>query len=106
MRLVNLVRERKSDNSHVVDTFLVKDSITEPEVALRDAVKDFLMSDEGKKCVIYACGDFNWGDAISNITDEFLQPHGLVSFNVSETIVVNQDEVLFSDIQEEVLCAE
>lgn len=106
MRRLNVVRERKSDNWTAYAWFVVEDSVKEPEVALRNAVKDFLKSDKGKKSIQYACGDFNWGDAIANITDEFLHPHGLQWSDEAETIVVNQDEILFPDIQEAVLDSE
>ena len=104
MKLLNLVRERRCENWSSIESFLVEDYVKNPEEALRNAVEDFMKSEEGKKAIEYACGDFNWGVVAANITDEFLKPHGLMWFkNDIETVSVNQDEVLFPEIQEDVL---
>ena len=104
MRVLNLVRERSSENWSRIDTFIVEDYVTNPEKALRNAVKDFMQSEDGRKAVEYACGDFNWGDAITYITNDFLGIYGLTICEQDiETVLVDQDELLFPDIQEELL---
>lgn len=107
MKILNLVRERKAENWSVTDSFWVEDFVENPEEALRNAVKDFMISEDGKDGIIYACGDYNWGDAISGITDEFLIPHGLRWYNEDViTVIVNQDELLYPDIQNKILNVE
>lgn len=62
MKKVNLIRERKWENEFYVDTFEVDDSILYVEDALREAVKEFLGTDQGIEAVKETMGDFNWGD--------------------------------------------
>ena len=103
MRMLNVIRERKSEDWRVSDSFLVDDRVENPEQALRNAVKDFMQSEDAVEAIKYAGGDFNWGDAIMSITDEYLMPHGLRSADSdAQTVFLNQDEVLFSDIQQDV----
>lgn len=104
MRILNVVRERNSEGWSTIDSFLVEDYVVNSEEALRNAVKDYIQSEEGKQDVIDTNGDFNWGDAMMGITDDFLAPYGLrICCNEVETIFVNQDEVLFPEIQDKVL---
>ena len=95
MKKVNLIRERKWENEFYVDTFEVDDSILYVEDALREAVKEFLGTDQGIEAVKETMGDFNWGDAINMVPDEIWNKHGIypVSSGI-EDIVVNQDETL------------
>lgn len=104
MKVINFVRERNSENWSTTDSFLVEDFVKNPEEAIRNAVKDFMQTTEGKQVVKDACGDFNWGDAIMYITDDCLISHGLRRYNEDiETIIVNQDEILYPDIQNKIL---
>lgn len=107
MRILNIVRERKCENWSTTDSFLINDDVLNPEEAMRNAIKDFMQSEQGKKSINYACGDFNWGDAMMDITDEFLKPHGIYRYQEDiETVLVNQDEILFPEIQESILDTE
>ena len=63
-------------------------------VQLRNAVKDFLATKEGKEAVKETCEDFNWGDVFTYIPEEFFEKYGIHSSWASETLLVNQDEVL------------
>ena len=64
------------------------------EIAMREAVEDFLNTDEGKLALRQEAGCFNWGDAIYHIPDEVWEKHG-VKFIPSlhqATITVDQNE--------------
>lgn len=95
MYYANLVRERKCEDQTWIDTFEVEDFVENPERAIRDAVKEFLDTDEGKKALSYTCHDFNWGDAVVYVPEEIWKKHGLRFRTVkSVDVVVDQDEVL------------
>lgn len=102
MYVVNLVRERACENEMWIDTFLADDSVEDPEQALREAVKEFLSTEEGKQAISYTCHDFNWGDAVSFVPEEIWAKYGL-KFQTfkSVDIKVNQDEVLCEAQKEE-----
>lgn len=109
-KLVALTRERRSENWSQTDYFIAQDNVNNPEEAMRKAIYDFLFTPEGKKMIVYSSGDYNWGDAVMSVTDEFWNKHGIqmkydnqeysVSGNTVE-ITVNQDEVLISDEHQE-----
>lgn len=102
MYIVNLIRERTCESQLWIDTFIVDDSVKNPEQALRDAVKEFLATDEGKKANEYACNDFNWGDAVVYVPEEVWAKHGLKFRDMkSVDIKVYQDEVLCDPLTEE-----
>lgn len=104
MKLLNLVRERESENWSTTDLFLVEDSVDNAEEALRNAIKDYLKTKEGKISIKNSCYDFNWGDAMMDVPNEYLNKYGIYRMiDDTETIIVNQDEILFPEIQESVL---
>ena len=80
MRVVNIVRERISEEWTTTDSFLVEDRVSNPEEALRNAVRDYMQSEEG--------------NGLQFCHQEI------------ETIVVNQDEILFPELQESILSME
>lgn len=90
----SLIRERKSENQIWVNSFIIDDEIEDPESALRQAIKDFLVTEEGKKAIEETSGDFNWGDIFTYVPDEFLEKRGFRRSWASENLIVNQDEVL------------
>lgn len=104
MRIINMVRERASENWSTTDSFIIEDHVTNPEEAIRNAIKDYLETEEGKKSVEFAFGDFNWGDAMMDVKDEYFEKYGIRRCEEDvETIIVNQDEILFPEIQNEIL---
>lgn len=104
MKIVSFVRERKSEIWKTTDSFLVEDYVENAEEAMRAAVKDFMNTTEGQNSVKNACGDFNWGDVMNDITDECLMAHGLQRCNKDiNTIFINQDEILNPEIQDKIL---
>lgn len=98
MFIANLVRERSFEGKVWVDTFEVDDSVTDVEQAMRNAVKEFLETDEGKKAIVFTSQNFNWGDAVTHVPEELWVKHGLKFQQVkSVDIFVNQDEILCAD---------
>lgn len=95
-RVVNLIRERRSENEYWVDTFIIADNVQNPEQALREAVAEFLASDAGKEEIERSCHDFNWGDAVMAVPDAIWEKHGLslCRENIAVDVLVDQDEVL------------
>jgi hypothetical protein len=94
MKTAILVRERLSENERWTDEFEVADGV-DFEAALREAVAEFLKTEDGKQARLAACDDFNWGDAIMYVPDECWAKHGLKMVTDSiETLRVNQDELL------------
>lgn len=91
---VTLIRERSWENESWINHFIV--SSDNPEQKLRDAVKEYLQTDDGKKMIEATSYDFNWGDAINYVPDEIWEKHGVKPVYESQavTITVDQDEVL------------
>lgn len=99
MYILNLIRERTSENLTITDTFFVNDFVVDAEKALRNAVAEYLNTKEGKRAIELTCNDFNWGDAIMGVPDKIWFKHGLSMDNEKVVIVkVNQDEILFEEV--------
>lgn len=100
IRVLNLVIEdRNQIPSKVwVENFYIRPEVEDAEKMLREAVKEFLASNDetARKAKEYACGSFNWGDAISSIPESLFEKHGLVRMSGQDIVEVNvdHDEVL------------
>lgn len=69
--------------------------ISNPEVAVRAAVRDFLESDESKMARVLSHGNFNWGDALCEVPEKFFIARGMYPLaDEGTTIEVAHDEVL------------
>lgn len=101
MKTVVMIRERKSENQVFENTFFVEDHVTDPERAFRLAVEAYLKTPEGKQKIVKACSDYNWGDAMATLPEEILNQYGIHTGPDVTYICVNQDEVLFPELQEE-----
>ena len=103
VRLITIISDTEPQHhSHMF--MLVPDIIPEVfdiEKAFRDAVKEFLSTEEGQRIVNYNGGDFNWGDAVLNIPDEIWKNHGLIHLESTAVVSVNHDENLYRKISEE-----
>lgn len=104
--LVRLTRNRWSEHQSWTDDFIADETVTNPEEALRNAVADFVKTDEGRESVIASSFDFNWGDAIQDMPDEYWTRRGMhylydsMTYTVTGSpvdIAVSQDELLFND---------
>ena len=103
-KILNLVIQDRSNIKNItewIETFNISDEVQQPETALRNAVKEFVTSgtENAKEALDYACGGYNWGDAMSSVPDKLFMKHGLARL-YSETVdvFVEHDEVLCGDI--------
>lgn len=100
-QLVTLVRVRHWENTSWQDKFLIVET-DQPEQTFRNAIKEFLLTEEGKKQIKQTNGDFNWGDAVMVVPNATWEKHGIspladgVHYHVTDTftLTVDQDEVL------------
>lgn len=104
-KLVVLKRERRSDYWQQEDFFVANETVEQPEMALRETVREFLHTPDGQD-FIDETDDFNWGDAIAHVPPDMWEKHGMtlklydqVYSVTGETIevAVNQDEDLIED---------
>lgn len=91
--------------------------LTEPsgdtcEAYLREVVRDFRMTDAGKRAYANTCRDFNWGDVETEIPDDFFSVYGLTHWDARPGIrnflccgtigiLVDQDELLGREVFED-----
>ena len=100
-QFVILTRERATENQKWTDFFTITDS-TNPEQTLRDAIRAYLLTEEGKASIKESSEDFNWGDAVLYVPDEFWNKHGIKEISEGESVIlshpiiinVDQDEIL------------
>jgi hypothetical protein len=106
LKLVALTRQRNNGSWKQTDYFIVEDFVVEPEKAMRDAIKEYLLTDSGKKMIRYSCDDYNWGDAVNSVDNEIWEKHGIKikydnqEYTISGEIIditVNQDEILIPE---------
>ena len=100
-QIIILRRKRHWENAKWDDYFIAKGEI-DPEKAMRDAIREFLLTSEGLNAIEETSNDFNWGDAMVYIPEKLWNKHGLetlyeedrVTTGIPIDIVVDQDEVL------------
>lgn len=92
--------------SHFLISQAVLPAATEDSCAalLRNAIRSFLKTEDGRAAYMDTCGDFNWGDAATYIPDEFWARYGVSVYSNSQkqafsccgiiSILVGQDELL------------
>jgi len=100
-KIFNLVIQDRSDSKErpieFVESFEVREDVQDPEKALREAIKEFVLSDtdEAKAAISHACGHFNWADAISAVPENLFIKHGLTFLKqVSIDVFVDHNEIL------------
>ena len=100
-KILNLIIQDWSDISNNktqwVESFIIREDVQDPKASLYNAVKEFVNSgtDEAKKALDYACGSYNWGDAISSVPDELFVKHGLTRiYKDTVNLFVDHDEIL------------
>lgn len=75
--LVNIIRERPSENEAWSDAFWVDARKTPSPDLFRAAVQDYLSTGDGHISIQRSSEDFNWGDAIMDVPDSFWNLHGI-----------------------------
>lgn len=103
MKVVNLIRRRGSESW--TNTFIIDDSVRDPETAIRNAIEEFLKTEDGWKAIEKTNGAFDFGDAVFYVPEKIWKKHGLKLGGVQTIdILVPQDEVLCKDLYECTLC--
>lgn len=104
-KLHAFARERFPDFRQT-DYFLIDNQVSNTEQAFRNAVDEFLMTEDGKEMIEVTDGDFNWGDAIVSVPANILEHHGIQemkdaycyeNYGAMNVISVSQDERLVTD---------
>ena len=57
------------------------------ESAVKDAVKEFIRTDDGKKALTETCGNFNYDDAVLYLPEAICLKHG---FRIIESITADE----------------
>ena len=99
-KILNLVIVDRADlrsTKIIVESFAIRDDVTDPEWALRKSVRDFVYSgaENAKQALDYANGSYNWGDVITTVPDEVFAKNGLTRLKQNAVDVhVDHDEIL------------
>ena len=76
--------------------FQVPSTAFDLHAAIKAAIRDYFLTEEGKRTLEYTCGCFNWADFHMYISDELCVKHGFKRLNteVFSDEIVNWDEDL------------
>ena len=100
VKVLNLIVQDRNDFKNpkeFVESYAVREDVQNPEQALRNAIKEFVCSgtEEAKTALSYACGCFNWGDALCNVPESIFIKHGLTPMKQNAVdVFVDHDEIL------------
>ena len=74
-------------------------SKNDPVEAIRKAANDWVRTEEGTEYNEEINGDFNWGDALTEVPNEFFGRHGVAVEHLLDgrIIVLNHDELLIEE---------
>lgn len=107
MRLVELIRTRQEgfDVETYVDRYLVENADTEEqaEFLFRKVIDMFFREGDPlhvERAWNYAGDDFNWGDFVSMVPENFMRSFGIHAVEESDkpiVVQVNQDELLIPE---------
>lgn len=100
-QLVVLTRVRDWEHRSWSDLYLVASS-THPEQNFRDAVKEYLLTKEGRAAIRETSEDFNWGDSIMYVPMEIWNKYGIEPINEGDNVTVTRPTVVTVD-QDEIL---
>lgn len=110
LMILRRVRENNRGNDIYETHFLVQDHVVNPEKTLRNAIQEFLKSDDAIPMIEYSGGDYNWGDAVTSgkKAEAIWAKHGISLLDENDIlsgriviITVNQDETLYIAPEEE-----
>jgi hypothetical protein len=95
---IKLIRTYPDQGEAYVDTFALETTSEDAVSVIRGAVEDFLTTPDGRNAMKKMCGEFNWTDALNEISSEFWNEHGIniLPEPPFESIWVIDDEVLGS----------
>lgn len=98
---VVLIRERAWENEKWLDYFMIENT-EYPEQNFRDAIKEYLMTPEGKQAIEQTSEDFNWGDSLIYVPEHTWNKYGIYSISDGDTVTLTQPVEILVD-QDEVL---
>lgn len=98
-KLFNVIitdRSEWDDPQIWIMSFILPEPLNNPEQALRAAIDEYCKSPEGQKAVEASGGEFNWGDIMLYLPDEYVLKHGMIPCSRSAVeITVDHDETLY-----------
>lgn len=65
--------------------------------AIKDAAKEYCLTEDGKKTYDGNCNNFNIGDVIAYIPKAILQRHGIISIKEKDTMTIDFNEQLVDE---------
>lgn len=88
-----------NNNIVTLDITIKNDTWSDNEVldAIKDAAKDYCLTDNGKKTYDGNCNNFNIGDLIAYVPKAILQQHGIISIEEKDTIAIDFNEQLVNE---------
>lgn len=106
MKTVTLIATEYGAANHGLNNNIVTLNITikndawsDDEVldAIKDAAKDYCLTDNGKRTYNGNCNNFNIGDLIAYVPKAILQQHGIISIEEKDTIAIDFNEQLVNE---------
>lgn len=103
MKTVTLIATEYGTENHglnnsviALDITIDNDAWSDDKVsnAIKDAAKDYCLTDDGKKTYNDNCNNFNIGDLIAYVPKAILQQHGIISIEEKDTIAIDFNEQL------------
>lgn len=88
-----------NNNIVTLDITIKNDEWSDDEVldTIKDAAKDYCLTDDGKKTYDGNCNNFNIGDLIAYVPKAILQQHGIISIEEKDTIAIDFNEQLVDE---------
>ena len=65
--------------------------------AIKDASKEYCLTDDGRKTYDRNCCNFNIGDVIAYVPKEILQHHSIISIEEKDTVTLDFNEQLVNE---------
>lgn len=106
MKTVTLIATEYGAENHglnnsviALDITIENDAWSDDEVlnAIKDAAKDYCLTDDGKRTYDGNCNNFNIGDLIAYVPKAILQQHGIISIEEKDTIAIDFNEQLVNE---------
>lgn len=88
-----------NNNTIALDITIENDAWSDDDVlnAIKDAAKDYCLTDYGKQTYDGNCNNFNIGDLMTYVPEAILQQHGIVHIKEKDTIAIDFNEQLVDE---------
>lgn len=88
-------------NNHIIalDITIENDTWSDDNVlnAIKDAAKNYCLTDDGKRTYDGNCNSFNIGDLIAYVPKAILQQYGIISIEEKDTMTIDFNEQLVDE---------